>query len=440
MRNREMNRGMRFTRMLRIEAEKLLKAPVFWVAPLVAILYLSLMLVGFEVYAAKNGISPAEAASMSNRYSGSAVVSAYAAVKHMVENVLQLSREAKGTILQPVVTEADLPVDERAVKKNGGKSFDFFGTLLHSLANPKPMPASPCEDGNKPAPPAAPAGGESFLPDFFIGAAYAAEAEVVPPAPPAPKPEDSFMERLAQRIHWLADATSLENKVIDRGRYNGLRFTYLSLFFAFIFIFPPLTAAVTTHVFALEFSRGTIKTSLLMPVERWQLLAAKMVVVAGYLLGAIFGFILLTLAVGCLFTGYGNLVLDSELMGSAGENLMIKGDGAVMLFAAVAPVAVLSLMPMAAIAAWLSLMKPEPAWVISISVIGYFIFYALGETPLFTDIRFLFPTSYMDGWGLLFRHTLSPNALITKLAVSGLITAGVMVKAVKTFSRQDIGA
>lgn len=424
--------------MLRIEAEKLYKAPVFWVAPLVAFLYLALMLVGFEVYAAKNGISAAEAASMSNRYSGSAVVYAYATVKHMVINVLHLSREAKGTLLHPVAEE-ELPIDERSVKEGGGKNFDFLGTLLHSLANPKPMPSSPCEGGNQPAAPAPPpAAGESFLMDIFIGTAAA--AEVSPPAPPEPRPEDSFMERLAQRIHWLADATPLENKVIDRGRFNGLRFTYLSLFFAFIFIFPPLTVAVTTHVFALEFSRGTIKTSLLMPVERWQLLAAKMVVVAGYLLAAIFGFILLTLAVGCLFTGYGNLVLDSELLGFAGDNLMIKGDGAVMLFAAVAPVAVLSLMPMAAIAAWLSLIKPEPAWVISISVIGYFIFYALGETPLFADIRFLFPTSYMDGWGLLFRQSPGANALITKLIVSGLITAGVMVKAVKTFSRQDIGA
>lgn len=429
---------MRFTRMLRIEAEKLFKAPVFWVAPLVAFLYLALMLVGFEVYAAKNGTSTAEGVSINNRYSGSAVVYAYATVKHMVINVLHLSREAKGTILHPV-TEEELPIDERSVKEGGGKDFNFFGTLLHSLANPKPMPSSPCDEGNQGAPPTPPpAAGESFLMDLFIGTAAA--AEVSPPAPPEPRPEDSFMERLAQRIHWLADATPLENKVIDRGRFNGLRFTYLSLFFAFIFIFPPLTVAVTTHVFALEFSRGTIKTSLLMPAERWQLLAAKMVVVAGYLLAAIFGFILLTLAVGCLFTGYGNLVLDSELLGFAGDNLMIKGDGAVMLFAAVAPVAVLSLMPMAAIAAWLSLIKPEPAWVISISVIGYFIFYALGETPLFADIRFLFPTSYMDGWGLLFRQSLSANALITKLIVSGLITAGVMVKAVKTFSRQDIGA
>ncbi len=433
-----MGSRMRFGRILHIEAEKLRKAPVFWVAPLVAALYLALMLVGFEVYAAKNGTVAPDAASMSNRYSGSAVVYAYSAATHMVVNILHLSREAKGNILNPAAEE-ELPVDERTVKGGGRKNFNFFGTLLHSLANPKPMPSSPCENGNQPAAPASPpANGASSLMDIFIGTAAA--AEILPPAPPQPKPEDSFVERLAQRIRWLADAAPLEHKVIDRGRYNGLRFTYLSLFFAFIFIFPPLTVAVTTHVFALEFSRGTIKTSLLMPVERWQLLAAKMAVVAGYLLAAISGFILLTLAVGCIFTGYGNLVLDSELLGFAGDNLMIKGDGAVMLFAAVAPVAVLSLMPIAAIAAWLSLMKPEPAWVMSITVISYFIFYALGETPLFAEIRFLFPTSYMDGWGLLFRQSLPASVLITKLIVSGLITAGVMVKAVRTFSRQDIGA
>lgn len=432
---------MQFKRLLLTEAEKLVKAPVFWVAPLVAVLYLALMLAGFEVYAAKNGVSAAEAASMSNRYSGSAVVYAYAAVTHMVENVLHLSRQAKGNILNPAA-EDELPVDERTVKDGARKGFDFFGTLLNSLANPKPIPSSPCDcpcdKGKQPVTPPPSAPGESFLLDVLIGTAAA--AEISPTEPPAPKPEDSFMERLAQRVRWLTDSTSLEDKMIDRGRFNGLRFTYLSFYFAFIFIFPALTVAVTAQVFAMEFNRGTVKTSLLMPLERWQLFAAKMAVVAGYLLIAISSFILLTLAVGCIFAGYGNLVLDSQLIGITGDNLMIKADGAVMLFTAVAPVAVISLLPVAAIAAWLSLIKPEPAWVISISVISYFIFYALGETPLFDDIRFLFPTSYMDGWGLLFRRSLGVSPLLFKLVISGLITAGIAMAAARKLSRLDIGA
>ena len=431
---------MQFRRLLLIEAEKLVKAPIFWVAPFVAALYLSLMLVGFEVYAAKNGVSGAEAASMSNRYSGSAVVYAYAAVTHMVKNVLHLSRQAKGNILNPSA-EGELPIDERTVKGGTRKEFDFFGTLLNSLANPKPLPSSPCDcPCDKGTPPVAPrpsAPGESFWLGIVVGTAAA--AEVSPAAPPVPKPEDSFMERLAGRIRWLADSTSLENRLIDRARFNGLRFTYLSFYFAFIFIFPALTVAVTAQVFAMEFNRGTVKTSLLMPLERWRLFAAKMAVVAGYLLVAVSGFILLTLAVGCLFAGYGNLVLDSQLIGIAGDNLMIKGDGAVMLFAVAAPVAVISLLPVAAVAAWLSLIKPEPAWVISISVISYFIFYALGETPLFDDIRFLFPTSYMDGWGLLFRQSLGTSLLLFKLVISGLITGGIALAAVRKLSRLDIG-
>lgn len=436
-----MNRQMQFKRLLFIEAEKLVKAPVFWVAPFVAALYLSLMLVGFEVYAAKNGVSAAEAASMSNRYSGSVIVYTYATVKHMVENVLHLSRQAKVNILNPT-SQDELPVDERIVKGASPKEFDFFGTLLNSLANPKPIPSSPCDcpcdKGKQLAAPPPSDAGESFLLNLFVGTAAA--TEVLPAMPPAPNSEDSFMERLTQRIRWLTDSTSLENKMIDRARFNGLRFTYLSFYFAFIFIFPALTVAVTAQVFAMEFNRGTIKTSLLMPLERWQLFAAKMAVVAGYLLVTVSGFILLTLAVGCIFAGYGNLVLDSQLIGITGDNHMIIGDGAVMLFAVVAPVAVLSLLPMAAIAAWLSLVRPEPAWVISISVISYFIFYALGETPLFDDIRFLFPTSYMDGWGLLFRQSLGVSLLLFKLVISGLITAGIAVAAVRKLSRLDIGA
>ncbi len=444
---------MKTSRVIWREAEKLLRAPVFLVAPLVLTLYLFLMVFGFEVYAAKNGKPLADGATIGGQ-TGSVVISAYAAVRHMVFNVIGIPETSLKTVGEPLKEVALPPIDAAVGKTKKQGDFDFFGTLLRNLADPKPLPSSccPCPDTGVASPhsgenapgPAKPVSSPAtpmmkslllWLPGLMVGNAWA--ETLAPPLPPAPPPGSSFMERLQGRLDWLMAPVPLEKMVIDRSRYNGMRFTYLSFHFAYIFIFPLIAVAVAAQLFAVEFGGGTIRCSLLLPVNRRQVFLAKMAVLWGYLVVLMFAFLAVTLVLGCLVSGYGNLVIDSELFGAENARMII-GDGAVLLFLGAVPLASLSMLPLAAFAVFLSLYKPEPAYVIGLSTITYLILFSLGGLSLFEGVRWFFFTTYMDSWPLLFEGNAKIGAITGKLAVLMVMGGAVALHAYQRFSSKDI--
>jgi len=436
---------MTLRRLMLIEAEKLMKAPVFWVAPIVLALYLVLMLFGFEVYAAKNGVDVKSGASINDQMTGSIIVSAYATVKGMALNVLGLSRKdsPRGGGYAASGKNSTVPVDERDPILGKAEKFDYWRNFVRNLVDPPSFPRPKCDcpcdparngshDPAKKSAADAHDGGISLF--HFVGTANASELKPLPPV----KPEDSFMERLQKRINWLTESVPLEEKLIDRSRFNGLRFTYLSMYFAFVFIFPLMAVSVVAYLFASEISHGTIRTSLLRPIRREQLLFAKVAIVTGYLVASILAFIVAALLLGSVFCGYGNLVLDSEMMGISEKGKIILADGAVLLFLTAVPVAAASLLPLACFAILLSHLKPEPTYVVGVSSIVYMILFSLGGLPLFEDIRALFFTTYMDAWPLLFDNPMNVVAFVQKLSVTAMISFGAIMAVKVIFLKRDI--
>ncbi len=420
-------------RLLLIEAEKLIRSSVFWVAPIVLIFYLGLMLFGYEVYAAKNGVDRSSVPSTSKQMTGSAVVSVYTAVQRMAKNVISLFIFPDN----PLGDEKKKIIDDELVLKPGTvEEFDYWGTFFEGLTNPKPIPkpqyGSPCECKDEDA-----REGVLFPWSFFIGEAYAGDIKSLKP-PPRIKKSDSFVERVQKRMYWLTEPVGLENMLIDRSRFNGLRFTYISLYFAFVFVFPLITISVAAQMFAGEFSNGAIRTCLLRPVKRSQFLLAKLMVLGGYLVLLVIFFIVCSLVLGTIFSGYGNLVLDSELLGNVGKDRLILADGAVMMFFISAPVVAVSFFPLAALGILISYLKPEPSTVIGIAAIVYFILFALGDLPLFEDIKFLFFTTYMDVWTYIFETPFPAEPFVEKLAVLALMTAGVLLAVGYISAKKDI--
>lgn len=437
---------MNYWRLIAGEIHKLVNAPVFMVAPIVLAVYLGLMLFGFEMSAAKKGVDFSVA--VPEQFSGSIVVEMYSSVKKMAKNVLGIPRISPG-LLEQIKARNEKPIEERELLEET-PVFSYWRSFIRGLVHPKSLPVpggdGPCKEApTKTGPPAAPAsnGGarkEGFLP-LLVGVAYAESAHSPKiPVPPSFTDEELFSDRVKKRLQWLMGSADLEGVQIDRTVFNGLRFTYLSVYFAFIFVFPLITVAVAAQMFASEFAHGTIRTCLLRPVRRSQLLAAKFAVLLGYLLALVFCFMAVTLALGVLFTGYGNLVLDSDVIGNVGKVKMILGDGALLLFLLSSAVIAYSLLPLAAFAVLLSFIKPEPAYVVGISAIVYFILYSLGQLELFQDIRFLFFTTYMDGWMLLFETPVNMPLFVLKLGVVLLVTAGLAAAINYFFSRRDIYA
>ncbi len=447
---------MGYRRLLAGEILKLVKAPVFLVAPIVLAIYLGLMLFGFEMNAAKKGVAFSTAAP--EQFTGSIVVSTYSSIKKMFQNIFGISRMSPA-LLETLKAKNQKPIEEQDLKSGEVPEYDYWRVFLKNLIHPGALPVPGGRDcsgkgaeshkENEAAPqrkvpgdgaslPGPRMGGEGLL-SLLVGNAYAAENQGSGmSAAPAFTDEELFSDRIKKRLQWMMGTADLENALIDRSVFNGLRFTYLTVYFAFVFVFPLITVAVAAQVFASEIAHGTMRTCLLRPVRRVQILAAKFGVVLGYMFSLISCFTLLALLIGVLFTGYGNLMIDSDVIGNVGKVKMILGDGALILFFLSSAVIAFSLMPLAAFAVLLSFIKPEPAYVIGISSIVYFILYSLGGLDLFKDIRFLFFTTYMDGWTLLFETPMNVPLFAGKLMVVLLMIGGLVAAVNYLFVRRDI--
>ncbi len=424
------------SRLILIEAEKLLKSAVFWVAPIVIIFFLGVMLFGFEVYAAKNGVEITETNRQglieSEKYSPSLIANIFSGIGEMVKNVFFLSTTPTLSFhVKDGSNALEAPVEQKM------NDFNYLGTLIDSLLNPKPLPRPiedcPCKEEN----PARESTLNISLFSFSLATAHATDLMDIKGEVPLGG-DDLFVERVKKRMLWLMEPVELKRRMVDRERFNGMRYTYLSLYFSVVFIFPLITIVVTAQMFTEEFSHATIRTALLRSVEKWQIILSKVIVLTAYLFGTVFFFIFLTLIVGCSFAGFGNLNIDSQIVGNIGNPRIILSEGALMLFFLSVPVCTISLLPVAAFSVLITYMKPEPATVVGISSITYLILFTLGGLSIFQDIRFLFFTSYMDAWVLMFQSPFSLGEFSYKIVALLLISAAALLLANYLSDRKDI--
>jgi ABC-2 type transport system permease protein len=439
-------------RLLLIEIEKLVRSSVFFVAPIVLVFFLGLMLFGYEVYAAKKGVIVTDTAERERlineeEMTGSVVVSISMAVKRIGINTFRLIvspflqteggarieadlKEAIGEVVEPdkIFVELDLKLKDDRVQ-----DFNYFSRFIDSLIHPKPLPKPGCDCEEIPGSKKDDRKGSVL--DLFIGTAHAAQFKK---PPPLIQSTDSFIGRVQKRLSWLVESTDLEHSLIDRKRLNGIRFAYLSFYFAYVFIFPLICISVAAQLFAGEFANATITSSLLRPVRRSELLATKLAVIYGYLVVLLLMFTVVTIFVGVMFSGYGNLSLDSEVLGNIAQDRIILADGAVMLLLTAPVFASIGLLPLVAFAVLISYIKPEPATVTGISSIVYFILLTLGDLPLFEDINFLFFTTYMDTWTLMFVSPFASATFLYKLTISLLMAAGLAALIAYISNKKDI--
>ena len=421
--------------LIKYETEKLLKSPVSIIAPAVICLYLVLMLFGYEVYAAKNGVTKTEGMAGNKKYeqmTDSVIVWFFNDIHHARKNLTDMLTEKNQSIKQTGDGSSD--------ENQGLGEFNYWETFFESLVNPKPLPKpvkedpSDCSnlDNSKKD------GVETFsFLNLFIGNAWAGETNGGR-APPPIIDSDSFVERLQKRVVWVLEPIDLEEKLIDRSRFNGMRFTYFSLYFGVIFLFPIIAVSVTAYMFAGEFSQGTVKNCLLLPLTRSKYLISKVLALGLYFNLLILLFLVAALALGITFTGYGNLVIDSSLLGNVESARQIHADGAFMLLIMSIPIIAISLFPLAAVSVLISYYKPEPATTIGASLGVYFILFSLGELPLFDEIKYLFFTTYMDSWNHLFESPFPAGLFLGKILIVGFISTGLLLLVDYISAKKDI--
>lgn len=198
---------------------------------------------------------------------------------------------------------------------------------------------------------------------------------------------------------------------------------------------PLLVALVTGDLVSGEASSGTIRMLLSKPYSRSQILWAK------YIAGSIYTFALiawlgiLTLGLGLLVFGNGDLVvLKSE------ELVILRADDVLWRFLTAFFVAFLSLSVVTTFSLMLSCFTDNSITpiVASMSVIIIFTIIGTLDVPLFDKIKPVLFTTHMIIWRNLFDNPLPTEQIATSLSVLALHIVAFLSIAFWHFNRKDI--
>lgn len=172
------------------------------------------------------------------------------------------------------------------------------------------------------------------------------------------------------------------------------------------FILPLFTAMIAVDLFGAENSNGAMKSTLLLPISRYKIYLSKAVVLAGVILAMLLSIYLVTLTVGALLFGVGNLGV---------------GVFALLLdyIAAAMPLILLGVM-----VGLVSQLFKSSSTIMTFSVIGYIVMNLVGG--FFGGLYLYIPTSYMQWYRYEAFSSMSTAMLMFMIAyIIMFITVGV---------------
>ncbi|MDA3628719.1 ABC transporter permease [Saccharopolyspora sp. WRP15-2] len=228
----------------------------------------------------------------------------------------------------------------------------------------------------------------------------------------------------------IGDAVGRGRTFADMATESGLNFTAFTLFASTGFLLVVVVALFFGDTVASEASWSSLKYLLAAPVPRVRLLRQK-AIVAGLL--SIFGLVLLTaisLGVGVLWYGAGNMVTTT------GESVPF-GSGLASLAAATAYLAV-HLTWIAGLALWLSVSTDAPLGAVGGAVVVSILSEILDQINALGSLRTYLPTHYSTAYADLLGADVDWTE-VTRGAFSALTYATLFTAlAIWRFQRKDI--
>lgn len=198
---------------------------------------------------------------------------------------------------------------------------------------------------------------------------------------------------------------------------------------------PLLIALVTGDLVSGEAASGTIRMLLSKPYSRAQILGAKFIAGSIYTFTLIFWLGLLSLGVGLLLFGNGDLtVLKSD------ELVILRADDVLWRFFTAFFIAFISLSVVTAFSLMLSCFTDNSITpiVASMSVIIIFTIIGTLEVPLFDTIKPALFTTHMIIWRNLFDNPLPLNQILTSISVLLIHIVVFLLIAFRHFTTKDI--
>ncbi|MDP3939654.1 MAG: ABC transporter permease [Deltaproteobacteria bacterium] len=224
----------------------------------------------------------------------------------------------------------------------------------------------------------------------------------------------------------------------EPGYFNGLLFALYSLYFAFNFIMPVVIAVVAGAQISGEASAGTLRAILSRPVDRTSLLLSKFAVTAMYAWMVITGFVIFNLVLGFALVGWGDLALYPGPLGLVEEPGSIPLRDALGRFALATLSGTWSLMTLAAIAFFLSVVTRSPVVSVTGAILAYMVLTVVGRVEFFTEIKSHFFTTDMDFWRIVFKPEIPWREIAYGASRCGVYIFTLLLVSAVLFERKDI--
>ena len=189
--------------------------------------------------------------------------------------------------------------------------------------------------------------------------------------------------------------------------FNGLLFALYAFYFAVLIVLPIFTAAEGGAQLTSESSSGTIQLLLARPISRSHIFATKLVTAVIYLAVLTGLFLAITLVVGLVAVGWGELHIYPGVLQMTAKPQYLSQKQALNAFFLAWPAGSVALMPALAMSFMVSVWVKNAINAVAASVAVYLVLYVISEIHFFIELRpFLF-TTYVGYWRGLFREEIN---------------------------------
>jgi ABC-2 type transport system permease protein len=244
-----------------------------------------------------------------------------------------------------------------------------------------------------------------------------------------------FVLALAFRLVDVAGAhkgsgDALSTMMMEGVKSNGLYLGLLTLAMLATFLLPLLGSISGTQTVAGEAEKGTLRTSLMQPVKRSGLLAAKWLVANIYM---VIGLAILAVAsfiAGAAFFGLHPLDYVSGEGMSAGETVLWSFLGYVYVFA--------GLLAVVSLAVLLSTLTESSLTAVAGALVLVIVMMVLQGFSVFDFLKPYLITSHMTAWANFFEKPMDWEPIWKGLVNFGVWSSGTLGLALWRFSRKDI--
>jgi ABC-type transport system involved in multi-copper enzyme maturation permease subunit len=194
--------------------------------------------------------------------------------------------------------------------------------------------------------------------------------------------------------------------------FNGLLFALYAFYFAVLIVLPIFTAAEGGAQFTSETASGTIQLLLARPISRTCIFTTKLVTTVSYLAILTGVFLALTLLVGLVAVGWGELNIYPGVLQMTARPQYLTQQQALYAFVLAWPAAVVALMPALAMSFMVAAWMKNPINAVAASVAVYLVLYVVSEIHFFAELRPYLFTTYTGYWRGLFRQQIDWHALL----------------------------